>query len=191
MSSAKSFSRGSAAVALALIATPAQATLIGDTVSVEYHFPDLGTIVESELTVVQAGPADTVTLLEIFLTPVNIDVESSSVQIDWAPVEFTPANFNGVVITDMDFLGPPASILGLNILTNAAGWNDAFASFTTDSIALNYANLGPMVDGFSMTVELLVQQAAPEPAPLGLMVLGLSAVALGARRRSPRSRPRE
>jgi len=180
----RSFIPGTAAVALALLAAPAQATLIGDTVSVEYHFPDLGTIFESQLTVVQAGSTDSVTLLATLLTPGNVNVEDSSVEIDWAPVVFTPANFNGIVITDMDFSGLPASIVGLDIATNAAGWNDAFASFTADSIALNYASLGTVLSGFSMTVDLIVQRDAPEPATLGFMVLGLAALRLAARRRS-------
>ena len=180
----RSFIPGPAAAALALLAAPAHATLIGDTVSVEYHFPNLGTIFEEHLTVVQAGAADTVTLLMAQNTPVNVDVEDSSVQIDWAPVDFNPGSFNGVVITDMDFFGPPASIVGLNIVTNAPGWNDAFASFTTDSIALNYVNLGVVFDGFSMTVNLLVRPDVPEPATLGFITLGLAAVVLGQRRRS-------
>jgi hypothetical protein len=190
MSPASWFTPASGAVAVALLATPAHATLIGDTVSVEYHFPDLGTIFESQLTVVQAGAADTVTLLTGPGTPVNVNVEDSSVQIDWAPVRFLPGNFNGIVIAGMDF-GPPASIVGLNIVTNAPGWNDAFASFTTGGIALNYADVDEAFNGFSMTVNLLVSEPAPEPATLELMVLGLTAVGLGTRRRSPSRRSRE
>jgi hypothetical protein len=175
---------GSAVVAWAFLAAPADATLIGDLVSVEYHFPDLGTIFEEHQVVVEEGAADTVTLLAAQGAPGNVNIEESSVQIDWAPVTFSPGNFNGLVVTDMDFFGPPASIVGLNIVTNAPGWNDAFASFTTDSIALNYASLGTAINGFSMTVNLLVQREAPEPVTLGLMALGLAAVGLAARRRS-------
>ena len=60
MSSIMKVAIPAAACVLALMAAPAQATLIGDTVSVEYHFPDLGTIFESDLTVVEAGPGDIV-----------------------------------------------------------------------------------------------------------------------------------
>jgi hypothetical protein len=85
----------------------------------------------------------------------------------------------------MDFSGLPAAIVGLDISTNAPGWNDAFASFTSDSIALNYASLGSGLNGFSMTVDLVVQRDAPEPTMLGFLVLGLAALRLASRRRFP------
>jgi hypothetical protein len=167
-----------AACVLALLAAPAQATLIGDTVSVEYHFPDLGTIFESHLTVVQSGAADTVTFTTVG-TVGNVNVEDSSVEIAWAPVQFSSAAFNGVVITDMDFI-PPTEIVGLNIVTDLPGWNDSRASFTADSIALNFENLLAF-DGFSMSANLLLK-TTPEPASMGLFALGIAGVALRARR---------
>jgi hypothetical protein len=179
MSSIMKVAVPAAACVLALLAAPAQATLIGDTVSVEYHFPDLGTIFESHLTVVQSGAADTVTFTTVG-TVGNVNVEDSSVEIEWAPVQFLAASFNGVVITDMDFFGPPTEIMGLNIVTDLPGWNDSRASFTADSIALNFENLVAF-DGFSMSANLLLK-TAPEPASMGLFALGIAGVVLRARR---------
>ncbi len=177
------FIAGFAAVAPAIFSAPAHATLIGDLVSVEYHFPSLGSIFEEHLTTVQAGSTDSVTLLAGTLTPATVNVEESSVRIDFAPVTFNPvATFNGIFIRDLDFSGAPGPIVGLQIATNASGWNDSFASFTSDSIALNYVSLGTLQDGFSMTVDLVVQQETPEPGTLALMVLGLSALGAAARR---------
>jgi hypothetical protein len=171
-----------AACVLALLAAPAQATLIGDTVSVEYQFPDLGTIFESHLTVVEAGTGDVV---DFFAGDhqVDVNVEASSVEIDWIIniINFQPGNFNGIVVTDLDFQGQPAPLIGIDITTNAQGWNDAFASFTEDSIALNFEPLGS-VPQFSMVVDLIFRQAAPEPTSIGLIALGLAGLVLRARR---------
>jgi hypothetical protein len=170
------------AIATVASAAPAGATLIGDLVSVEYHFPDLGTLVETHSTTVQAGPADSVTLLEEFLTPGTVNVEESSVEIDWVPVEFTPGTFNGLVLRDLDFSGAPGPIVGLQIVTDAPTWNDSFASFTGDSIALNFASLGVLERGFTMTVDIVVvPRETPEPGTFALLLLGLSALGIAAR----------
>jgi hypothetical protein len=168
--------------ALAIAATPAEATLIGDLVFVEYHFPVVGSIFEQESRVVEAGSDDSVTLLESIGTPGNVNVEESSVEIQWAPVIFFPGAFNGIIIRDLDFSGTPGPIVGINIVTDAPGWNDSFASFTGDSLALNFVTLGTVPDGFSMTVDFVTEAQTPEPGGLGLVGFALSLLAIAARR---------
>ena len=101
----------------------ARAGLEGDTVSVEQHFPELGTIRDSRAVVVQAGDADSVDFETQNVTTIDVDPESIHLTLgcNFAVCNriTTTAAFNGFVVAGMDWSDPPGAPVDVMIASNA------------------------------------------------------------------------
>ncbi len=101
----------------------ARAGLEGDTVSVEQHFPTLGTIRDSRAVVVQAGDADGVDFGTQNVTTIDVDPESIHMTLgcNFSACNriTTTAAFNGFVVAGMDWSDPPGAPVGVMITSNS------------------------------------------------------------------------
>lgn len=172
---------------LALLASQgAAATLIGDTVTVEHHFT-FGTpapFYGSEFPVVVAGPADMV-LMDSSFTLYTVDVDAFDIFVDFT-FESTwldggEFSFNGLVVSDLDFLGGDP-LIGFLIETNMAGWDDSRVMFGPDFIGLGWHGLSFDEDTF-FHVRLLIGPRGPIPTPAPLTLMALALAGWGIRRR--------
>lgn len=148
-----------------LASVQAHASLIGDVVTVRHYFPtnlsvhdDMGPVT------VAAGTSDSVTYFSGVYT---VNVEASSVLVDFnASASWTSASFNGLIVGDLDF-SPLASVTGLTIDTNIAGWTNSRATFTGDSVSFNWNGLSVNSSSyFNAVIETDAIDAVPEPATM-------------------------
>lgn len=155
-------------IGLAMVGS-ANATLITDEVFISYNFPDINTINSGPVaTIVTADSSDAVN----FFGTITVDVGGNNIFIDQDAIFIQPGDFNGVVVSDMDWVDMPGEIVGLSITTNLAAWDDSRATFTADSVAVNLAGLGD-VPAFTLNVGLETTHV-PEPATLALLSVGLA-----------------
>ena len=169
---------------LCLTATSVSASLIGDEVTLEYFFPDRSTIFESHTTVVTTDGSDVVILFDLQpMTSIDMNANGFSLASLFDETFFWESEFNGFVISGLDWAGQPREIVGLAILTDLPGWDDNFASFSSDSVAINFASLaGPTILPFNMQVEF--QTVAVVPLPTAVWLFGSALGLLGWLQRS-------
>jgi hypothetical protein len=153
------------------------ATLIGDTVTVQYLFPDTGTpagccgfpvditgAVGTAERVVDSFPGGPY---------FGVDLETDSIKVDFIQATvFTPpsATFDGLWISNIDNL-----IIGVIV----AGIDASRVTFGSNEIFINFQNLF-FTRGATVTVSL--QSAVPLPAALPLLMGGLGLMGWMARR---------
>jgi hypothetical protein len=160
-------------VSTALPFGAAQAGLIGQTVTGNYYFPDLGTIA-------LPGGAQLVspTATYVFGTGVpNVTaiVSDTDIRLNFdASGSFNPATFSGPVFT---FGTPDIINVILSGLSNVPGFTAADISFSNNTIALNLQNVA-IPDGSDFIDIVITTSAAavPEPSTLALFGAGLLAV---------------
>ena len=170
------------ALALAMGATQAKAGLIGDTVSGKYYFPDSSSLYSDQGSQVVNPNA-------IFTFPtgapnVTVNVSDTSILATFDNSgSYTPASFNGYVITDLT----QSLISGLTLVTNVAGMDAGRVSFTGNSVSVNLQGLSMSTDS-SILLNLRVgQSSVPEPSSLLLGSTGLLMVGLGMLRKRRRA----
>ena len=152
------------------------ATLIGDTVTIRHDFSDVGSTIGGGPfdVLVQAGLGD---LTQPYFPNSNwysVDVEASSFSVLYgrAP-SWSSAIFNGLIISDMDWIGAPGSIVGVNVSTNLAGFDNSRVTFTADSVSINWQSLS-FAAGTRWDIDLITTHSVPVPATLILFGLGLA-----------------
>jgi hypothetical protein len=166
------------AISCAFFALPARAGILGDTIHVNYLFPDTSTIVISfpSQTVTAGGSLfdmghDTLNVLPDMITLKNDDSDSHP---------FLPGAFNGFSIDDVT---SPGKITGVTIdpSTNFAGFDTSRIFFSGTTLFVNFQGL----TSFPRTyVQLdLTTSEAPEPSSAELILMGAAALALGRIRR--------
>lgn len=165
--------------------TAANATLIGDTVLLENKFGTFGSTLNTLNYVVQEGVGDIVSFPPGVCGTdcYTVDIEASSVLIQYIANNFwSAADFNGLAITDLDWIGGPGIVTDLTTDTNFAGWTDDRATFGDDWVAFNWESLSFTTDTF-FNVELTTVHV-PEPTTLALMTLGIAGVGYSRKKRA-------
>jgi hypothetical protein len=160
---------------------PAVASLIGDTVTFDLHFPTFGTIAFSDSAIV--GPGSEF----FFEDSIEVDIDASSITIGIAFSGELPGPFLALIFGDLD-VGTPGGIVGLALTTAIPGMDESRLAFEPDAVGVLLSGL--TIPGLALIrIDLLV--ATPAPAALVLLVLGLTMAAGRAWRRArPRARPR-
>lgn len=160
------------AFSILLLSNSAQAGLIGDSILIEHLFPTTSNIHNSATTVVQAGPADTITSF----TQYDTNVEDTSILVDYKlSSTWATSPFNGLRVSNIDDL-----IASVSTNTNLAGWDNSRLSYTDHSVSFNWSGLQFTSNSyFYADLEFRGQggggssNAVPEPATMILVSLGL------------------
>jgi hypothetical protein len=168
----------SVAAILACSAASASASFIGDTVNGTYYFPDLSSVFQNDGNQIISPSAS-------FFFPtgtpnVTATVSATSILLtfDAGGGTYTPATFNGVVITDLTnslitgaTLDPSSTLVPFGI------------TFTGDSVSLNLQGLSVPSVSDTVLVDVSFSSAVPEPSTWAMMILGFLGVGLLAYRR--------
>jgi PEP-CTERM motif len=182
-----------------LILSPnASATLIGDDVTIKYFFPDLSTVISTDIVTVGAGTE--ITCIGIG-NPSGFDicngnfgslgsrwdVDGSSVRVEFDTLApFGSTAFNGVEFSDLDWVGSPDAIVGVNVSSNNA-LGSSNVTFGNDWVRINFSGFSPSggIGANFIQVGLTTQNTVvvPEPATLAIFGLGLAGLGLMRRRR--------
>lgn len=172
----KSHLFGAMCACLLGISTFAQASLIGDTVTVQTAWVDCA----------ECTPNDGVTDIENILVLEgalellhyggfggdegwNIDIEASSISatldkpVTAGGVGFTSAGFNGYEFLDLDWAGQLGIITGFILSTDIVGLDNSRISFGDDNVKINLESLLAL-DGEFFHIELVTSHIPIPPA---------------------------
>ena len=169
----------------AALATPAQAGLLGQTITLEYNYLApaattdsilVGAGVEVTCTGGGAGNANVCTML----TAPNqfLDFGDTTIAYSYSGSEsggFNPVTPNGMTFANLNLGAPIVDVL---IDTAIVGLDDTRVSFTATSVTVQMGGLGL---GFS-NYFILTPVTAPEPWSLGCLAAGLAALTATRRR---------
>jgi len=164
---------GTALVSVAMLASPASAQIaLGDTLQLQYLFPDTSTVYDTQTTVF-TGAGTTLPVIYTGTATFDSNLVSIVQNSGWS---YTGAAFNGVRITDLSNL---SAFNGWNLLPSTTMTGFSFSS-SGGSLFVNWQGVqtftGAKVD---------IGGAVPEPASWAMMLGGFGLVggAMRSRRR--------
>jgi hypothetical protein len=166
------------AAALAVLASTATAGILdGQTVRVEYLYPDASTIYpgNGNGNYVVGGGVEVQNLLYSNIFDVDLQSNGLTVIFNNNLGTFTGAAFNGFRVTDIN--NTIGAFTSFNLVSNTAGFNPVL-TFDADNLYVNW-------QGINMTpgqIELSIS-AVPEPETFAMMLAGLGLLGAAARRR--------
>ena len=151
----------------------AQASLIGDWVLVEPQFPMFTPPVDRSDDVnvlVAAGTTDVIRIEGTY----DVNMEESSVDVDFLTMNtYETRSFNGLVLGDLDF-ETEYILLGVEVTTNLAGWNDSRLELGVDYVGFNWQDLTVFSDTDFTAIFEFGPNPIPIPSTLLLFVTGLT-----------------
>ena len=180
-----------AAGTLLVLAAPAQATLIGKTVTASLDGSPAWSLNRTSATVL-ANPREFV----LTLAPgrqITVDVQDSAIDFQYnniSSVFFFPGDLS-ITIGGLTWAPDPHVILGVNVTDFAdpngfGGLGPNIASFTDSSVTLNLRGVWDGRDRARIDLITGPSQQLPEPASLALFGLGLLGLGVAIRRRAQR-----
>lgn len=175
-----------AACALLTFAPASAATLVGDSLTVSYRFPDVDTVygfaTPTPASFIVGPGVESVVDVE-GVTNIVIDFGASSLVIDFNTIlsnpSWTGTPFNGVL-----FQGPGAAkIIGASVVsTTMAGFDNSRLYFSGGDFGLNWQGLS-YDSGTSISVGLNLAPEVPEPSTWAMMLLGFAVLGVALRQR--------
>jgi len=111
----------------------ANAGMIGDTIRLEYHVPNVGDVYAGITTTVETGTADQWEWASLcIVNPEHESIEVAGVA-SWT---INPSSFSGLVVSDID-----DTVQVVTVDTNLAGWDNSRLFFDDHSIRFNFGGL--------------------------------------------------
>jgi len=181
-----------------ILAANAHASLIGDTIEINWQNPSIGQFFSTDSVVVGAGaevtcPDGGINLCDGFgQSAVSFDISASSISIEFIDVffsEFGQDSYNGFIFDDLDWVGMIGEIVDVELVTNVQGLDLADVGFGSNFVSVDFGSnsgtVGSFTNGSFVTLNLITRHIVPEPSMLGLM--GLSLIGMAALIRRKRS----
>jgi hypothetical protein len=159
----------------------ANASLIGDTVTISHDYPNIGTSFCGEVNIVVTSDAsdsvDAISCLGFIDEIVNMNATGFRLDIITQGASYVGA-FDGVSITGLNWsVGLPT---GFDISTNIQGWNVSRLTSTNTGLFVNLSGIHFSENAYLDVSAQIPEQSIPEPSTIAILALGL--VGLGARR---------
>ena len=168
----KNFLTTLAAMLVLLIAAPAHATLIGDTVSFEINL--LGFNPPDE--VVEEGVVE---IIDLGGETINLDWEASSIQILFTGT-FVFASVDWI-FGSLDWLDMPSGVID-DIVVTTTGTTAPLSSFGDHSVTLEFNNL-VFLTGQTIDIQLITSHDVPELTTIAILGLGLAGLGFNRKQR--------
>jgi hypothetical protein len=162
----------------------ANATLVGDSITIQHFFPDLSTPHATYTAIVLDGESDTTSVMDYY----DVNVDDSTIYVKYRFTDsgtyWTEADFNGLVVSSLNDSSGHA-LAGVLVNTNMPGWDNSRLSFSSDSVTFNWQGLYAFDTSryFNASLDFGGQQPVPEPATMLLMGTGLAGLAATRRRK--------
>lgn len=158
--------------AVFFFASPAHATLLeGKSLGLQHYFPDLSSPynggADGNYVV---GPA-----VEVphFDDGISLDISDTSLRFQFLMTnKFTPAEFNGMKISDVYDEIDAFTSVSINVLSNFVGFDASRITFDDNNIYLNFQNL-VIFSTTVLSLDLNTASQVPEPGSIALLASGL------------------